>query len=333
VPLSRRYVLGGLFAASVVAAAVLLADVIGTVFFAVTVAYLLVPVRDGLVSRGVDPRTASLLVTVAALVAVVVVVAPLVFVTASRLSETLALIADLPATYDLDLFGSSYTVSVAEVRASVTEAVQTTGRLVLLSVPVLLVKFTLFVVLVYSLLQRSDAAARAALAVVPPGYRRIARAFNDRARDTLYGIYILQAATALGTFLVSVPVFFFLGYDSVFTLSTVAAILQFVPVVGPSVLLLLVAVFQVAVGQFVDALVLLLVGGFFIAWLPDILVRSRLSERAANLSTGVYFVGFVGGLLSMGAIGVIAGPLVVALVVEAANLLSAELNEVPVGEA
>jgi predicted PurR-regulated permease PerM len=333
VAVSRRYVLGGLLALSVVAAGVLLVDVLGTVFFAVTVAYLLVPLRETLVRRDLDPRLASATVTVAAFLGVAAVVAPLVFVVASRLTETLDLIAELPATYDLELLGRQFTVTVSEVRTSVAQLVRSAGRRVLVSVPVLTVKFTLFVVLVYSLLQRSDAFAQATLAVVPPGYRRVAKSFNRRIRDTLYGIYILQAATAVGTFLIAVPVFFLLGYASVLTLSLVAAILQFVPIVGPSVLLLVVAGFHVAAGQFASAVLVVAVGGFFIAWLPDILIRPRLAERTAHLSAGVYFVGFVGGLLSLGAIGVIAGPLVVALVVEAANLLSEELNAIPVEEA
>jgi predicted PurR-regulated permease PerM len=325
-------VLGGLFVLFAVAAAVLLSDVVGTVFFAITVAYLLVPLREELVSRGVDSRLASVAVTLAALVGVLAVLAPLVFIVASRLTETLALLTDLPATYDLELLGRTYTITVDEVRASLVQVVRSAGRRVLVSTPVLTVKFTLFVVLVYSLLQRSGAVAQATLAVVPPAYRRVAKALNRRARNTLYGIYILQAATALGTFLIAIPVFLLLGYDAVVTLSVMAAILQFIPIVGPSVLLLVVAGFHLSAGQFVSAVLVLGVGGFFIAWLPDILIRPRLAKRAANLSAGVYFIGFVGGLLSMGAIGVIAGPLVVALVVEAASLLSAELNDIPVEE-
>jgi predicted PurR-regulated permease PerM len=328
----RRYVLGGLFAVLAVAATVLLADVVGTVFFAITVAYLLVPLREELTARGVDPRLSSGVVTLAAFLGVVVVIAPLVFVTASRLSEVLAVLSGLPATYELDVLGREYTVMVSEVRTSAVQLVRTAGRRLLVSLPVLLVKFTLFVFLVYTLLQRSEPLGQSLLAVVPPAYRRVAKTFNRRARNTLYGIYILQAATAVGTFVIAVPVFFLLGYRSVLTLSTVAAILQFIPLVGPSVLLLVVAGFHLAAGEVVRALLAVFVGGFLIAWLPDILIRPRLARRAADLSGGVYFVGFVGGLLSMGAIGIIAGPLLVAFVVEAATLLSAELNEIPVDE-
>jgi predicted PurR-regulated permease PerM len=326
-------VLGGLLVLLTVVAAALLSDVIGTVFFAVTIAYLLVPLREELVDRGFDDRVATVVVTFAALVGVVAVVAPLVFLTASRLTETLALLSTLPSTYEVEFLGQAFTIQVADLRASMVAVVRNVGRQLLVSLPVLLVKFTLFVFLVYSLLQQSESLAQSLLAVVPPNYRRVAKALNRRARNTLFGIYVLQAATALGTFFIAIPVFFFLGYDSVLTLSTVAAILQFIPIVGPSVLLLVVAVFHVAAGQLTAAVLVLAVGGFFIAWLPDILIRPRLSQRAANLSGGVYFIGFVGGLLSMGAIGIIAGPLVVALVVEAASILSEELNDIPVDEA
>ncbi|AUV83806.1 AI-2E family transporter [Salinigranum rubrum] len=330
--LPRRYVLGGLLVVLTVVAAALLYDVIGTVFFAVTVAYLLVPVHEELVDRGLGERLATVVVTFAALVGVIAVVAPLVFLTASRLTETLALLSTLPATYEVEFLGRMFTIQVADLRASMVEIVRSVGQQLLVSLPVLLVKFTLFVFLVYSLLQRSEAVAQSLLAVVPPEYRRVAKALNRRARNTLFGIYILQAATAVGTFVIALPVFFLLGYDSIITLSTVAAILQFIPIVGPSLLLLIIAIVHVAAGQLSQALVLLAVGGFFVAWLPDILIRPRLSKRAANLSGGVYFIGFVGGLLSMGAIGIIAGPLIVALVVEAAGLLSSEFNDVPVDE-
>jgi predicted PurR-regulated permease PerM len=332
VELSRRYVLGGLLVVLTVAAAALLSDVIGTVFFAVTVAYLLVPLRQELVRRGVGDRLATVVVTSAALVGVVALIGPLVFLTASRLTETLAVLSTLPSVYEVELFGRMFTIRVGDLRASMVDIVRNVGQELLVSLPVLLVKFTLFVFLVYSLLQQSGSVSQSLLAVVPPSYRRVAKALNRRARNTLFGIYILQAATALGTFVIALPVFFLLGYESVITLSTVAAILQFIPIVGPTVLLFVIAVFHVAAGQIPEALLILAVGGFFVAWLPDILIRPRLSKRAANLSGGVYFIGFVGGLLSMGAIGIIAGPLVVALVVEAAGLLSSELNDIAVEE-
>jgi predicted PurR-regulated permease PerM len=63
-----------------------------------------------------------------------------------------------------------------------------------------------------------------------------------------------------------------------------------------------------------------------------VLIRPRLAHETAQLPGGLYFVGFVGGLLTLGPVGVIAGPLVVALVVELSSLLSSELNDVAIEE-
>jgi predicted PurR-regulated permease PerM len=68
------------------------------------------------------------------------------------------------------------------------------------------------------------------------------------------------------------------------------------------------------------------VGGGLIAWLPDLTIRPRLARRTADLDGSLYFIGFVGGLLSLGAIGVIVGPLVVALLAETAGLVADEFD-------
>jgi len=62
--MSRRpYVLGGVFLAIAALAAVILFEVLGTVFFALSVAYMLVPLRRRLRSRGFSRITATVSVT------------------------------------------------------------------------------------------------------------------------------------------------------------------------------------------------------------------------------------------------------------------------------
>jgi predicted PurR-regulated permease PerM len=55
VTVDRRFVLGALLGLLTLGAAAMLADVIGTVFFAVTVAYLLSPLREELGRRRLSP--------------------------------------------------------------------------------------------------------------------------------------------------------------------------------------------------------------------------------------------------------------------------------------
>jgi predicted PurR-regulated permease PerM len=137
-------------------------------------------------------------------------------------------------------------------------------------------------------------------------------ALHRRVRDTLYALYVLQAATALGTFLIAYVVFTILGYDAAFTLAFLSGLLQFVPVVGPSLL----AVVEAVAGDLAAAVFVSVVGLVFVGFLSDALIRPRLASLTTGMPASLYFVGFTGGTLTLGIVGVIAGPLVVAVFVE-----------------
>jgi predicted PurR-regulated permease PerM len=322
----RRYVLGGLLVVSLALAAVALAGVLGTVFFAITVAYLLFPVRRWLLGRGLSPWTASLGATLLAFLAALLAVAPLVVIALVRLDTVVRAVAALPRTLTVDLLGLTYSITLAQTADLALRLLRSSARSLARAIPVVALKFSLFVLLVFALVSNGAAVRRSVLAVVPSAYRDVAEALHERTRAVLFAIYVLQVATAIATFLVALPFFLFLGYSVPVTLAVVAAVLQFVPIVGPSVLLAGLAVYHLGVGQPVAAAVVFVAGGVLVAWLPDILVRPRLARETADLPGSLYFVGFVGGLLSLGPVGVIAGPLVVALTVEVGGLVAAELR-------
>ena len=329
VSIQRRYALGGLFVLAGVVAAALLVSVLGTVFLSVTVAYLLWPVRRELVARGWSPRIASAAATTGAFLGALLVLAPLGVVAYLRFDSFVALVGLLPPEFVVDALGFEYVVTLDAVAAFVVGFVERAARRAAAAAPVLVLETTLFAFLLYSLLFYAEQTQRATLALVPPGYRDVAAALNRRTRETLVAIYVLQGATAFGTFVLALPTFLALGYDNSITLSVVAALLQFVPIIGPSVLLAGLAAYHVAIGQLLQAALVAVVGGFVIALLPDVLVRPRLARRTADIPGSLYFVGFFGGVLTLGPIGVVAGPLAVGLFVETASLLSAELNPPP----
>ena len=324
--LDRKYVLGGLMVLSAAVAAALIADVLGTVFFAITVASLLLPLQRSLTDRGLSPWLSSAVATGTAFLGVVALVAPLLVIAFLRVDFLLEVLARLPSELTVEALGMTYTVTLEQAFAVAQSYLRAAGQIAVQEVPILLVKVTLFGFLVFSLLFHRDDVRRAGLALVPATYRDVAAALYRRTRETLFAIYVLQAATALGTFALAVPVFVALGYRAPFSLAVLAAILQFLPVVGPSLLVVALAGYHAALGNLALAAATFVVGGVVVAWLPDVLIRPRLARETAGLSGGLYFVGFVGGLLTMGAVGIIAGPLAVALVAEVVDLLAAELD-------
>lgn len=319
----RRYVLAALALVLFVIAAAVLHRVLGTVFLAITVAYLLVPLQRWLRDRGTNEWWAAAAVTLGTTIAALVPLAGISYLAIVRLSPVLGFLNNLPDAITVTYFGFSQTFVLAEVTSSVVAIVRSTALSILGSMPILSLKVMLFIILVYALLIRHDEAEDAFLAPVPREYHDVVKVLGQRARETLYAIYVLQAATAIGTFVIALPVFMLLGYPFPFTLALLAAVLQFIPILGPSLLLGALAIWKLAIGDVTAALLIVVVGGFFIAWIPDLLIRPRLSQRTARLPGSLYFIGFIGGLLTVGPIGIVAGPLAIALAVTAMELLTA----------
>lgn len=326
--MDRRYVLAGITVAIGLVTAVILRQVLETVFFAATVAYVLAPVEVWYSRRGVPNWWSALLTTVTGMGIAGLVLSPLVVLFYFRFSALRDLIASVPVPDSLTLsaVGFTRTVRPAEFLPAVSDYLQGVALSLAGAAPVVAIKATVFGMVVFALLLARSRLHAATWAVVPPEYHDALDRLTDRATETLFAIYVLQGATALATFAVSVPLFFLLGYQYPFTLATVAGFLQFLPIVGPSVLVVAVGGIDVALDNLTRAALVLGLGFVFVAWLPDPLVRPRLARRAADMPGSLYFVGFTGGLFTLGVVGIVAGPLVVALLSESVRMLAEEMR-------
>jgi len=324
----RRYVLAGVVGALAVVTGLIMLEVLGTVLFAVTVAYVLLPVQAWLSRRGLSEWTAGVVATVIGFLGAVAVVAPIVYTLYVRRDEFIAVLEAVPEEFAFVVAGEAVVIEASVVQAWAIDQVQAIAVSLATSAPELAVKFALFILLLFALLLKADSVIRAAIAPVPHEYRDIAYALGLRARETLYAIYVLQLATAVMTLAVGYPLFWGLGYDAPFTLALIAAILQFVPIIGPSLLVVPLALYEVViVGDLAAGILVGVLGILLIAWGPDVTIRPRLARRSANLPGSLYFIGFTGGLFTLGAIGIVVGPLIVAVFVEAVSLLAEEIND------
>jgi predicted PurR-regulated permease PerM len=319
----RRYVLAGLFVLVGLATAALLSRVLSTVFFAITVAYVLYPLRQWLGRRGLMPRLAAGVCTLLALLVAVALVAPIGAVLYWRRGDLFAFFQQLPSTYTLEV--GEFAVEL-DLDAYLLLARNEVGDLALevaRAAPVLALEAFLFVLLVYGLLVWPERLRGALLRPVPPSYHDVVISFHERTKGTLYALYVLQAATALGTFVVAWALFWLLDIPQAFALAALAGLLQFIPVLGPSVLIIGLTVVEALAGNVAEAVLVAVTGLVFVAFAPDAVIRPRLARLTTGMPASLYFVGFVGGVLTVGVVGVIAGPLIVALLAECVDLLSA----------
>lgn len=315
-----------MFAAVVVATAYVLQSVFATVFFAITVAYVLYPARQFFVGHGLGPRVAAAVSTALAFVAVLVLVVPLAAALYLRRGILFDFLGQVPEQVTIAVGQFSYTAEFSDFLQQLQELSSGLAFALAQQLPALAFKLFLFTLVVYALLIRPGRLGEALLRPVPRRYHDVVFAFHERTRSMLYGIYVLQAAVALATFLVATGVFFLLGYDSWFTLSVLSGILQFIPILGPSVLILVVGATEVVAGNLNQAVAVVSVGLVVVGFLPDAILRPRLAHIATDVPASLYFIGFTGGTLSVGLVGIVAGPVVVAWLAEAVALLSAETN-------
>lgn len=307
----------------------MLVDVLGTLFFAVTVAYVVLPIKRWIADNGVPNRLATAIATSLVFLAAIVVVAPLLTVVYRRRDLLLEYLRDLPDALSIERFGFTYVLEIADVVPVVQNVLTDTAITLARAAPLLVTKLFLFTFIVYALLLRPDTIRRALVRGVPSGHEEDLRMFHDRLRNTLYGIYVVQAATAVGTFAIALLVFYLLGFEAFLTFAVFAGLLQFIPILGPSILVIAISGAEFVSGQPESAAVTLVVGLVVIGALPDVILRPLLAERTADLAPSLYFIGFIAGALSWGPIGVIAGPVVIAILLEAFEIASAYRTDSP----
>lgn len=324
----RRILLLSLLLAVGVAAALLLHRVLATVFFGVTVATVLVPYYQWLCRRGIPRWWASAVATLSAFVGAAMLFLPLLVVLYTRRTQALAVLASLPDSYAIEVLEFTYVVDTATATGAIASYVTRLAIGLVRATPELAAHVTVLGFVIFGLLLGRSQLRRALLLPVPDGYHDVLHSLHERTRDTLFALYVIQAVTALATFFVALAVFWSLGYQFPITLAAIAGILQFLPVVGPSVLIIVLAAYEASLGEFATAALVLVFGLTLVGFLPDAVLRPRLASQTAGLPSSLYFVGFTGGLLSVGPVGIIAGPLVLALLAEMLSLLSRERTTV-----
>lgn len=320
----RRRTIATALGATTLVAVWVLWEVLPTIFFAISVAYVLYPLRKWLYDHGASGRVAAATCTVGAFLAGIVLVMPMVAALYLRREQLFDSMQQLPETLEISVRGFEYAADLGSLFATAQELSGQVAVGLAQAAPAIGLKVFLFALVIYALLRNPHRVRESLLRPVPASYHDVVLALHERTRSILYAIYVLQAAVAFGTFLIGYATFVLLGYDAAFTLAVLSGVLQFIPILGPSFLVVALAGVEVLAGDVAGAVALVVIGFVVIGFLPDALIRPRLARLTTGMPGSLYFVGFTGGILSVGIVGLVAGPVVVALLAETVSLVTAE---------
>lgn len=313
---TRKTLLAALLVATSIITFYTVSRVFWTIFFAVTVAYVLYPYRRHLKNAGMSDRQAAATLTALSCASVFVLIAPVLFVLFRRRDIFIDYLNNLPQQISINIGEFSYNFQSLSIEPAAREWATSAAVDLAQSTPSLSIKAFVFVFVLYALLRYYKNIETATMEMAPEGVQSVIYSYHRRVYNTLSGLYAVQTLTGVLTFIIALPMFYLLGYDAFITLAVISGILQLIPVIGPTLLILILVIVEIIAGFPLKALVLLVVGMIMIAFLPDALLRPRLADRTTGLPASLYFIGFVGGILTLGPIGILAGPLAIAVLLE-----------------
>jgi predicted PurR-regulated permease PerM len=166
----------------------------------------------------------------------------------------------------------------------------------------------------YYLLLEGPALARFLIRMVPlpqPETRALMHEFHDVAVGTLLGIGVIAIVQGV---LAGIG-FWIFRVDRPIVWATLAAISSLLPAVGTGVVCLPVAVAQMLTGHFWLGFGLMIYWGIVITSIPDYWLRPRLMAGHMRLHSLLVLIAVFGGIEAFGAIGILLGPMFVAMFV------------------
>jgi predicted PurR-regulated permease PerM len=184
----------------------------------------------------------------------------------------------------------------------------------------LLVFFLSFSVFLY----KGEELYHSSFAMLPENLKEPVKGLTHTAVDTLYAIYVVQLIIVIITLILALPFFYFLGFEHVLFFSTLAGLLKIVPILGPSILMAFLAVYAISISDMTALVLLILIGYPVVCAFPDLFIRPVLMGRRTCIHPVIMWIGFVGGLYTLGLVGFVLGPLILALLITGYHILKGD---------
>lgn len=159
--------------------------------------------------------------------------------------------------------------------------------------------------------------------------KSLIKKFNDMLYAVVYGNFI----TALIQGVLAGIGYYLFGFEPVFVLTVLTIIAATIPVVGPPVIWVPVVIFKVVEGVTLNNSTLLgqalgmTIYGLLVVGLIDNILKPKIIGDRSDAHPLVIFLGVVGGIFFLGPIGIVYGPLILALTETVIKLIKTEDHE------
>ena len=194
-------------------------------------------------------------------------------------------------------------------------------------IPGLAVQIFIIILTLFLLLRNGEQMASGFRTALPARMIRYLTILWKVVSDTMYGVYVVNISVAVLTFFITIPFFWYLGYGQVLFWAFLCAASHLFPFFGPQLITLVLAVYALAMGDIRGFLLVGFIGYPLISGLQDFWIRPRMLAKRVAMHPALMMIGIFGGLLVMGPVGLIIGPLIIALADASYDILVEILRE------
>jgi predicted PurR-regulated permease PerM len=181
----------------------------------------------------------------------------------------------------------------------------------------LVIFFLSFSLIIY----KGEELYRSALSILPGNLNHAVQKLAASSVDMLYAIYVVQVIIVIITAVIAVPFFMALGYGHVLFFGSLAGLLKIVPVLGPSLLMAFLGVYAISISDIRGVLLIIFIGYPVVCAFPDLFIRPVLMGRRTCIHPVIMWIGFFGGLFTMGLVGFVLGPLILSLLINGYHVM------------
>lgn len=314
----KKIIIGIIIIGLIVAAFIIITPIISAIAWGLILAYIFHPVYNFVLKRVKEKNISALIIV---LLIIFILFIPLWFLfpivskqifdvysyfqtldIASLLEKLLPSIFSSPSlqTETLAMINNFVSKLIASIASSLSNILVNLPRTLLGAVVVL---FTF-----YFSLRDSNKLTHYILEISPFSkslQRNLSNEFKNLTNSIIYGhiiVGIVQGLfTGLGLWIAGVP--------QPLLLTLVAVFAAIIPVLGAWLVWVPAAIYLLTTGHVGVGIGLIIYGAVFISWIDNVL-RIWIVARKSKVSSGIIFIGMIGGLIVFGVIGLILGPLI-----------------------
>lgn len=157
-----------------------------------------------------------------------------------------------------------------------------------------------------------------------PKLRNAVDRLSEIAENTIYALIIVQISAAMISFILAILFFSLLGRGDELLFSTLIGFAMLIPLIGAQVMILIIALYFLSIGDTSASFIMLVAGYPLLSGWIDFFYRPLMMGRRVAVHPVIMMIGIFAGVPFMGIVGFILGPVLIALVVIGAKILSQE---------